>query len=313
MHAHRGATVANASHSPWLVYSERYRIDFGDHVFPVDKYGRLHKKLLREGIVESTEFVEPEAASEEDILLVHTPQYLAQLSKLASTPDGMRNHETPVSKEILGGARLCVGGTILAGRIALKTRVGFHLGGGFHHAFHDHEEGFCHYNDVAIAIRKLIAEGLVQRVLIVDLDLHQGNGTAVIFADDANVFTFSMHEENIYPIKERSSLDVGLPSFYGDEAYVSRLHSALGVIEKLLPFDIAFYIAGADPYRGDKLGTLQLSFEGLAERDRIVFEFCKKHDIPVAVVLGGGYAEDTEDVVKIHAATVEVSRRYVRS
>jgi len=227
--------------------------------------------------------------------------------------DEIRIMELPYSAEIVRASIICCGGTILAGRIALEDGIGIHLGGGFHHAFADHGEGFCVLNDIAVAIRVLKREGLVRRAIVVDCDLHQGNGTASIFAKDPDTFTFSIHQEDTYPfIKPASSLDIGLPDGAGDEEYLGALSKALSRSIPAFKPDFLLYVAGADPYRDDRLGGLSLSKEGLRVRDELVFGLAAGAGIPVAVVLAGGYAFRVEDTVGIHCNTVAAALRAMR-
>jgi len=212
----------------------------------------------------------------------------------------------PFSPELAEAMRLCCGGTLLAGRLALEHGACPHLGGGFHHAFADHGEGFCLLNDVAVGTVALLDSSEVERVSIVDLDVHHGNGTAAIFAEESRVFTFSLHQEHNYPaVKPPSDLDVGLSNRTGDEVYLRRLREELPAAVMEHAPDLVFYLAGADPYRRDQLGGLDLTLEGLRKRDSIVLDGCVETGVPIAVVLAGGYAVDTDDTVAIHAATVE--------
>jgi len=307
---------------PWIVYSPEYYVDMGEHVFPVEKYRLCRQRLIEEGTIAEADVAEPTRPPDDDLLLVHTPGYLAHLRRLAAQGWGFLTMDTPVSQDILDKAILAAGGTILAGRLALQERPGppkrlqprrrlvVHLSGGFHHAFADHGEGFCYINDVAVAIRVLRREGLANRALVIDCDLHQGNGTARIFRSDEAVFTFSIHEEYNYPVlKERSDLDIGLRSGAGDEEYLAQLHNHVPrLLDEHRP-DIAFYLAGADPYEQDRLGRLRLTMEGLRQRDELVMSECWQRQVPCVVLLAGGYAFDTADTVAIHCQTVETAKR----
>lgn len=253
------------------------------------------------------DFISPVPPRWDDILLVHTEDYVQKLRDGTLSPLEILKLELPYSKDLVESSLLCAGGTILTLHIALKEGVGLHLGGGFHHAFPDHGEGFCVLNDVAIGIKRVQADRQIQRALVIDCDLHQGNGTAQIFRDDENVFTFSIHQENNYPFfKPPSSLDIGLPDGIGDEEYLSNLKKNIpGIIDQFKP-ELILYVAGADPYENDQLGGLQLTMEGLRRRDGFVFGQASTHGIPVAVVLAGGYAYKLEDTINIHCNTVKV-------
>ena len=289
---------------PSIVWSPRYEVDIGVHVFPTQKYRLVRERLLSEGVVPAEGFEEPEPVDDDALLRVHTAEYLRKIREDDFAPSERWRLEVPFSKELASAMHLCCGGTLLAGRRALQDGVSGHLGGGFHHAFADHGEGFCLLNDVAVAVAALLADGSVERVAVVDLDVHQGNGTASIFAGDSRVFTFSMHQENNYPaLKPPSDLDVGLSDGIGDTAYLDSLDEHLpGVLAARS--DLVFYLAGADPYQEDQLGGLGLSREGLRRRDRRVLDAARAVGAGVAVVLAGGYALRSDDTVAIHAATV---------
>lgn len=297
-----------------VIWSPRYEVDIGAHVFPTRKYRLVRDRLLDEGVVEPEDLEEPEPVDHEGLARVHTEEYLRKIREDDFTQAERWRLEVPFSPELEAAMRLCCGGTILAARRALEDGVAVHLGGGFHHAYAGHGEGFCLYNDVAVAAAEMLALGEVERVAVVDLDVHHGNGTAHIFADESRVFTFSMHQEANYPAdKPPSDLDVGLPNGIRDADYLELLEENLTrVLEAGRP-DLVLYLAGADPYREDQLGGLGLSMEGLRGRDRLVFSTAGERDIPVAATLAGGYARRTDDTVRIHAATVEeavgVSRR----
>ncbi len=279
------------------VYTPDVAPEWPGHVFPVEKY-RLIMELLERPTVR------PEPATDGELLLVHTRAYLDLLESLTQAPElGERLFEAPCTRRTVDAFRFAAGGTILASRLALDHRAAANVGGGFHHAFADRGEGFCLINDIAVAIRVLQKEGRLRRAAVVDLDLHQGNGTARIFAGDPSVFTFSMHQEHLYPLKEPSSLDIGLAGCTRDEEYLDLLSGALPQVIDSRP-DLVVYQAGADPYVEDKLGSLELTKEGLSERDRRVFEACRGAGIPAAVTLGGGYANRVEDVVEIHLNTL---------
>jgi acetoin utilization deacetylase AcuC-like enzyme len=291
------------------IYSDKYRPDIGEHVFPVEKYDMIRDNLVAGGYVKEGEFIEAMAASDEELLRVHTKEYIEDLKNLRRTHRTMYS-ELPLTKEIVEAYIYCAGGTILACREALERRcIAVEIGGGFHHAFADHAEGFCYINDIAVGIRAMQAEGRANKVFVIDCDLHQGNGTAHIFRDDEDVFTFSIHQENLYPYKQKSDLDIGLDNFAGDEVYLKELERVIsGELEKFEP-DLIVYVAGADPYKHDQLGSLQLTIEGLRKRDEMVFSYCKEHGVPAAVVLAGGYAYKTEDTVRIHVNTCLEAQR----
>jgi acetoin utilization deacetylase AcuC-like enzyme len=293
-----------------VIYSPGYELSFEGHVFPAEKYASLKERLVEKGLYRHEEFLTPQPAELDDLLLVHKQSYLDDLRNLSWSYRTITS-ELPMNKQIVDFFIMTAGGTSLAARKAVEAGAAFHIGGGFHHAFAGHAEGFCFINDIAVAIRKAKQEKIAEKFLVFDCDLHQGNGTACIFKDDADVFTFSIHQENLYPRKEKSDLDVGLSDFTADEEYLSNLKKAIEQIFTGRKFDLVVYVAGADPFAGDKLGTLQVSKEALAERDRMLFEACRKSGSNVAVVLAGGYAENTNDVVDIHENTLmELKRIY---
>lgn len=290
---------------PRVVWSPAYEVDIGRHVFPTAKYRLVREHLLAEGIVGQDAFVAPASATDGELARVHAPEYLDKVRRDCFSPLERHLLEVPFSHALAHASRLCCGGTLLAARLALEDGVAVHLGGGFHHAFADHGEGFCLLNDVAFAAATLLDEGAVERVLVVDLDVHQGNGTASIFAGDHRVYTLSMHQEMNYPaLKPTSDLDFGLPDGIGDDAYLSILESTLRrALERAQP-QLALYLAGADPYEEDQLGGLGLTMEGLRRRDAHVLGTLVAAGVPVAVTLAGGYAANPSDTVAIHAATV---------
>ena len=299
-----------------VVYSARYRIDIGPHVFPTQKYSLIHARLLETGVIQPQDCVEPEPASWDELALVHTPEYLHKMRDGAMTPEDVAQLELPWSTEMVEGFRLMVGGTIQAARIACgldefgiqTSEFGLHIGGGFHHAFPSHGEGFCPFNDVAVAARVLQSRGL-ERVAIVDLDVHHGNGTAFAFESDPRVFTFSMHQQHNYPMwKPRGSLDIGLADGAHDATFIRELARALPAVLAHAP-ECIFYLAGADPYEDDQLGGLRLTKEGLRRRDRMVIDAARSAGVPLVIVLAGGYARHVEDTVAIHVATIEEAAR----
>jgi len=294
------------------VYSARYGVDFQGHVFPAEKYRLIYNSLKKLGSLDNSRVCEPRMPTKEDLLLALTPEYLEDLLGLRWASSTVRS-EMALTAEIVEFSRLTVGGTILACVEAMRCGIGFHIGGGFHHAFPDHAEGFCYMNDIAVAVRKMQNEEIAKKLAVIDCDLHQGNGTAYIFLDDPDVFTFSIHQEDLYPIKQRSDLDVGLDYFAGDQEYLEKIRFHVPRIMDSHNPDLMVYVAGADPYEGDKLGTLQLSKEGLKERDTIVIQSARERDIPVAVVLAGGYAANTMDTVEIHVNTCLVCEKIEHS
>jgi acetoin utilization deacetylase AcuC-like enzyme len=298
--APRAAVLCSGMRS--VVWSPRYECDIGAHVFPTSKYRLVRDRLLATGVVAPVQVLEPEPATRQALELVHTPAYLDDFLNLRPTPRVLRS-ELPIAADIRDAYLLAAGGTLLAARRALQDGAAMHLGGGFHHAMPDHAEGFCYLHDVALAIRVLQVERRVGRAAIIDTDLHQGNGTARIFQSDPSVFTFSIHQENNYPIKERGDWDIGLADGTADAEYLARLGEAVPrVLDGVRP-DLVLMVAGADPYVEDQLGGLAISQAGLRERDRLVVRACAARGIPIAGVLAGGYARRIEDTVAIHAAT----------
>jgi acetoin utilization deacetylase AcuC-like enzyme len=293
----------------FLVYSPDYHfVTLGDHVFPMLKYEAVYRELRsRDGF----EFLEPEAASWTDLALVHTAEFLRKVRTNALTAMDVRRLELPWSMRVMEQLRLMTGGTIAAARAALEPSSGGiagNIGGGFHHAFDDHGEGFCLFNDVAVAIRILQRDGRVQRAAVIDCDAHHGNGTAAFFQRDERVFTFSMHAEYNYPaFKPRGSLDIGLDSGAGDREYLARLREALPVVLASNP-EIAFYVAGGDVHHDDQIGGLGLTSAAARQRDRVVLEECREAHIPVVIVLAGGYPRSLDELVRIHCATFEEAK-----
>lgn len=293
--------------SPKIVYSKYYYVDIGQHVFPTIKYRLIYQKLIRISGFSPHDFIEPDPASDGDLLLVHTKEYIEKLKNGTLSPAEMFTLELPYSEALVKSSYLCVGGTILASKIALEEGIGIHIGGGFHHAFPDHGEGFCVFNDIAIGVKRMQKDRRIKRAFIVDCDLHQGNGTAFIFSNDEDVFTFSIHQENNYPFfKPRSDLDIGLRDMARDDEYIDNLKRDIPKIVSDFKPDLIIYVAGADPYKGDMIGNLGLSIEGLKKRDRFVFETARSYGVPVVCVLAGGYAQDYNDTVKIHYNTIKI-------
>ena len=316
-----------------LVYSDDYYLPIGAHVFPAEKYRRIHQHLLEARVAESSDFITPEPATDQDVLLVHRPEYVHKLKTGTLSAREELEMEVPYSPELVRAFWLAAGGSILAADHALRDRIAFNIGGGFHHAFPDHGEGFCMIHDVAVAIRRMQRDDRITRAMTVDCDVHQGNGTAAIFAGvrvptgplpstsastlnpaapakvrsahAGDVFTISLHQENNYPMwKPPSSIDVDLPDGIGDDDYLAWLDNALSSGLRQFEPELICYIAGADPYREDQLGGLALTIEGLKRRDELVFRVARARDIPVMVTFAGGYAKRVEDTVTIHCDTV---------
>ncbi len=296
-----------------LVYSDQYDLNLGNHVFPSVKYRLTRERLLREAIARPEDFVEPPPASDEDVALVHHRDYIRKLKTGTLSYLEILRLEIPYSPELIRAVWLCAGGSTLAGRLALEGGVAVNLGGGFHHAFPDHGEGFCVLNDVAIAIRSLQKAKTIARAMTVDCDVHHGNGTAAIFGADPTVFTLSIHQENNYPYpKPPSNLDINLEDRVEDDEYLAALEEGLGKSLAEFQPDLMFYLAGADPYREDQLGGLRLSLDGLERRDRLVYEKAGAKNIPVVVTLAGGYARHVDDTVRIHTNTIRAAKEYAK-
>ncbi len=291
-----------------VVWCPQYEVDIGNHVFPVEKYRLIKERLEAAGALSGADLRTPEPAKVEDVLRVHTESYWTKIAEGAFAPDEERLLELPFSPELREASLLCAGGTTLAGQLAISQGRSVHLGGGFHHAFADHGEGFCLLNDIAIAAATLLEEQEVDRILVADLDVHHGNGTASIFAEQPRVFTFSMHHQWNYPaVKPPGDLDVGLDDGVGDEEYMRLLREHLPRILQEHEPQLILYLAGADPYEADQLGGLALSIEGLRERDEFVLSTAGEAEIAVAVTLAGGYAIRPSDTVAIHCVTVEAA------
>jgi acetoin utilization deacetylase AcuC-like enzyme len=330
-----------------LIYSDAYYLPIGEHVFPAEKYRRIRNRLLADGTADAKDFLEPEPATDQDVLLVHKPEYVHKLKTGTLSPREEMEMEVPYSRDLVDAFWLAAGGSILAARQALSDRVGISIGGGFHHAFPDHGEGFCLIHDVAVAIRRLQRDDKIRTAMTVDCDVHQGNGTAAIFAGTrtasallpsagastldpsslassqrssalpgkirgahaGDVFTISLHQHNNYPMwKPASSIDVDLPDGIGDDDYLAWLDNALSSGLRQFEPDLLCYLAGADPYREDQLGGLALTIEGLKRRDELVFRVARAREIPVMVTFAGGYARNVEDTVTIHCNTVAAAK-----
>ncbi len=321
-----------------LVYSDDYYLPIGAHVFPAEKYRLIHKRLLETGTAEPSDFVTPQPASDDDILLVHTREYVQKLKAGTLSPMEELQMEVPYSPELVKAFWLAAGGSILAADLALRNGLAFNIGGGFHHAFPDHGEGFCVVHDVAVAIKRMHQEGKLTRAMTVDVDVHNGNGTAAIFpprnmlggrlpsaggirhdlrrggsslemlgasGGELEVFTISLHQAHNYPAyKPPSSIDVHLPDATNDEEYMGWLDQSLSSGFRHFSPELICYIAGADPYKEDQLGGLALTIEGLKKRDELVFQVAKARNVPVMVTFAGGYARRVEDTITIHCNTV---------
>ena len=296
-----------------LIYSNEYwMVETGKHVFPLQKYRLVYENLLAMG-AKKENFLRPRPAPDEDILLVHTARYLKRVKTGGLSVAELKALEVRYSAEFVRFALLSVGGTVLAARKALESGLAVHIGGGFHHAFPDHGEGFCLLNDVAVAASKVVADKLVERVMIVDCDLHQGNGTAAALAGRSEIFTLSIHQMDIYPTeKPRSTVDIGLWAGDGDAKYLTELRARIPKLYREFRPNLILYLAGADPYEKDQLGGLSLTKAGLKERDKLVIESARSLAIPVAVVLAGGYALEIKDTVDIHLNTVRIAQRVQR-
>jgi acetoin utilization deacetylase AcuC-like enzyme len=289
-----------------------------EHRFPMRKYPLLRQAVEAAGLVSPEDLLVPEPATDEQILRAHSEDYVRRVVDGQLTPLEIRRIGLPWSPELVTRARYSVGGTLAACRAALADGIGVNLAGGTHHASYDRGQGYCLFNDSIIAARTLQAEAQrrrpSRRVLILDCDVHQGNGTAALARDDPTIFTFSIHNEDNFPLhKEPSDLDVGLKDGTGDQAYLEALEDGVPQALALAHADLVLYLAGADPYEGDLLGRLALSKEGLAQRDRFVLELCRKARLPVAVVLAGGYGRHVEDTVDIHLQTVRIARDFSRA
>jgi acetoin utilization deacetylase AcuC-like enzyme len=319
-----------------LVYSDDYYLPIGAHVFPAEKYRMVHSRLLETGVAEPVDFVVPQPASDEDILLVHTREYVQKLKNGTLSAVEEMQMEVPYSPELVKAFWLSAGGSILAADLALRDGLAVNIGGGFHHAFPDHGEGFCVIHDVAVAIKRMHQEGKLNRAMTVDLDVHNGNGTAAIFppktrpghplpsasasrrdlhtenleehhssAGELEVFTISLHQAHNYPaFKPPSSIDVHLPDATNDEEYLGWLDQSLSSAFRHFQPELICYLAGADPYKEDQLGGLALTIAGLKKRDELVIRVAQAHNVPVMITYAGGYARKVSDTVTIHCNTV---------
>ena len=292
-----------------LIYHERYDLNLGAHVFPSQKYRLIADKLTKDAVASREDFLRPDPASDTDILRVHTEDWVHKLKTGTLTLSDVMKLEVPYSPELVSAFWLAAGGTFAAAQSALRDGFGCNLGGGFHHAHPGHGEGFCAIHDVAVAIRRLQAHGSIRKAMVVDTDVHHGNGTAAIFAKQPSVFTLSIHQLNNYPAyKPPSTVDLDMPDQIEDAAYLAALLPAVRAgIDSFQP-EILFYVGGADPYRDDQLGGLSLTMDGLMTRDKDVFEEARKRNIPVVTTLAGGYARRIEDTIQIHVNTILAAR-----
>ena len=276
-----------------------------EHRFPAPKYPGLRQRLVETGVLGAADLHTPDPASDAQLLLVHTPEYLEKISCGTLSEREARRIGFPWSQGLAERSRRSVGATIAVGRAALEEGIAASLAGGTHHAYPDHGEGYCVFNDVAVAVRVLQQEGKIRQALIIDLDVHQGNGTAFIFSNDPSVFTFSVHGQKNFPFhKETSSLDIALPDGTTDADYLQAVEQGTPQALSACSPDLAIYLAGADPFIGDRLGRMAVSKAGLAKRDAFVFSLCAQAGIPLAVVMSGGYARDVNDIVDIHCETI---------
>ena len=281
------------------------------HRFPIAKYARLRERVLEASLVAPHELTVPDPASDRELSRAHTAEYIARVSQGQLSVREIRALGFPWSTQLVERARHSAGATVQACRAALSEGYGVNLGGGTHHAFSDRGEGYCVFNDTAVAALAMLAEGRAGRVMIVDCDVHQGNGTAAIMAHEPDVFTFSIHGKANYPArKEKSDLDIALADGTGDDAYLAALDRGLNVALARFSADLAVYLAGADPFREDSLGRLSLTKSGLLARDRLVLDHCARVAMPVAVAMAGGYARSLEDTVDIHFNTVSMVKAY---
>src|ERR1700728_90209 len=278
-----------------LVYSDAYYLPIGDHVFPAEKYRRVHDRLISNTVAEAKDFLEPQPATDLDILLVHTPEYVQKLKTGTLSPREEMEMEIPYSRNLVDAFWLAAGGSILAGRQCLIDRVCISIGGGFHHAFPDHGEGFCMIHDVAVAIRRLQRDDKIRTAMIVDCDVHQGNGTAAIFAG-TRIESLPLPSVSSSRLNERSGAQTKMHAAQRGDVFTISLHQHNNYL--------LCYVAGADPYREDQLGGLDLTIEGLKKRDELVFRVAQARGIPVMVTYAGGYARNLEDTVTIHSNTV---------
>jgi acetoin utilization deacetylase AcuC-like enzyme len=283
-----------------LIYHDGYDLHLGAHVFPSQKFRLIKERLLTDGLANPSDILAPESAEDEDVLRVHVPDYVRKLKTGTLSYEEIQRLEVPYSLELVDACWLAAGGSVLAGQRAMRDGAASNIGGGFHHG-----EGFCVLHDVAIAIRRLQLDGEIERAIVVDTDVHQGNGTAAIFAKDESVFTLSIHQANNYPsFKPPSTMDINLPDGVEDDEYLEILDAHLRKAFDEFSSQALFYVAGADPYCEDQLGGLGLTIDGLKKRDALVFDYARRNGTPVVTTLAGGYARRLQDTVQIHANTI---------
>lgn len=297
-----------------IFYTDHFVLPLPEnHRFPMEKYSRLRQRVVEARLVPPENLRVPAAATDEQLTLAHDREYVLAVQHGLLTPQDMRKIGFPWTTGLVERSRRSVGATIEAAYAALEDGIGVSLAGGTHHAFYDHGSGYCVFNDSIAAARVLQAQGLARRVVILDCDVHQGDGTAAIAQDDPTIFTFSIHGEKNYPFhKQRSDLDIGLPDQTGDADYLAALREGVEYALKAARADFAIYLAGADPFIGDRLGRLALSKEGLRQRDELVLAACRAAELPIAVSMAGGYAKDVNDTVDIHFQTVQAAAALAR-
>lgn len=298
-----------------LFYADHFVLPLPEgHRFPMEKYARLRERLMGSGLFGADDFHVPEAASDSELLRAHDAGYVQRVIRGTLDKNDIRRIGFPWSEAMVERSRRSAGATLAACRAALEDGCAANLAGGTHHAFRDRGEGFCVFNDAAIAALAMRAEGRVERVAIIDCDVHQGNGTAAILANRPECFTFSIHGARNYPFdKENSDLDVELPDGTTDDTYLTALQAALGPVFARGKPDMVIYLAGADPYEDDRLGRLKLTKAGLAERDQLVFDKVRQRGLPIAMAMAGGYARNIDDTVEIHTNTVCAAARHFRA
>ncbi|MDI6751922.1 MAG: histone deacetylase [bacterium] len=296
-----------------VVYSPNYYADIGSHVFPMEKYGLIIEKLLNNGIILKEDIIEAPPIADGGLLLVHTGEYINKLWRGTLTHREQAILEIPYSLKLFKTFRCACSGTAIAAKISLKDGCGINVGGGFHHAYPDHGEGFCLLNDIAVGVRVLQHENLIKKALVIDCDLHQGNGTAFIFKNDPSVYTYSIHQENIYPLrKEKSNRDVNLRPGTSEGEYLAILEEDVLRMMNVVEPELIVYVAGADPYCNDQLGGLKVTIRGFIRRDEILFENAKKKGVPIVLVLAGGYAKEISDTVQIHYNAIKKAMELFR-
>ena len=298
-----------------IYYTDHFELPLPDgHRFPMVKYRQLRQHIVRSDYHLQDSLLVPPAATDEQLLTCHTERYVSAVCDGTLSTHEIRRIGFPWSPKMVERSRRSTGATLAASRAALTDGIAVNLAGGTHHAMRDAGEGYCIFNDAAVTIRTLQREELIQRACVIDLDVHQGNGTAEILGDDHTAFTLSLHGVKNFPIrKSPSDLDVNLDDGTTDEQYMTALHKALHQLENSQPFDLAIFLAGADPYEHDRLGRLKVSKKGLAERDRTVMQWCLSRNIPLAIAMAGGYAPDVKDIVSIHGMTVQLASMHCRS